>query len=390
MNDDIIKTEIDQTSEPSSHLLSREETREVLTPFAFEIDKTLFGITLAAPSKRAFALLIDLLAIAILSSAPGELLAIVLAVTFYKLGSKSSMNASSKGKGFKRRKVARFIGAFILFVLLIDTLPKLVNYFAPEQDISQTLVQDEQGIVADLDFASTLILAATTKSVSDVIDKSSCNDLACWQVELSSAIEFDGLADIQLTQEFTIEAFTSIAEETQLNQNDKEELIAFLQSNLDSAIDSKAEQTAEQTATDVVLSAIKNDGLPNGDKLEKQISATASSEKSAPVYSILEYAKGIMNDLGLGFGWAAFYFTVLVALWNGQTLGKKLFSIRVLQLDGTPLSLWDSFGRYGGYGAGLATGLLGFLQVFWDPNRQAIHDKISATVVVDAKQSSLN
>ena len=40
------------------------------------------------------------------------------------------------------------------------------------------------------------------------------------------------------------------------------------------------------------------------------------------------------------------------------------------------------FGRYGGYGAGFATGLLGFLQVYWDPNRQAIQDKISATVVI--------
>ncbi len=42
----------------------------------------------------------------------------------------------------------------------------------------------------------------------------------------------------------------------------------------------------------------------------------------------------------------------------------------------------DCFGRYGGYGAGFATGLLGFLQVYWDPNRQAIQDKISATVVI--------
>jgi len=108
-----------------------------------------------------------------------------------------------------------------------------------------------------------------------------------------------------------------------------------------------------------------------------------------PVYSIIEWVKGIINDLGLGFGWATFYFTVFIALANGQTLGKKIFGIKVLQLDGTPLSLWDSFGRYGGYGAGLATGLLGFLQIYWDPNRQAIHDKISATVVIDTRKGKL-
>ena len=98
----------------------------------------------------------------------------------------------------------------------------------------------------------------------------------------------------------------------------------------------------------------------------------------------------MITDLGLEFGWAAFYFTAFTALWSGQTPGKKLFKIKVLQLDGTPLSISDSFGRYGGYGAGIATGLLGFLQIFWDANRQAIHDKISATVVIDltiAKQA---
>jgi len=34
-------------------------------------------------------------------------------------------------------------------------------------------------------------------------------------------------------------------------------------------------------------------------------------------------------------------------------------------------------------GAGLASGLLGFLQIYWDPNHQGIQDKISATVVID-------
>ena len=100
----------------------------------------------------------------------------------------------------------------------------------------------------------------------------------------------------------------------------------------------------------------------------------------------MELIKGIIEDLGLGLGWAALYFSVFTAWWNGKTPGKRLFNIRVLQLDGTPLSMWDSFGRFGGYAAGTATGLLGFLQIFWDPNRQAIHDKISATVVIDEKK----
>jgi hypothetical protein len=46
------------------------------------------------------------------------------------------------------------------------------------------------------------------------------------------------------------------------------------------------------------------------------------------------------------------------------------------------MTLWASFERAGGYAAGLFTGLMGYAQVYWDRNRQAIQDKISETVVV--------
>jgi hypothetical protein len=69
-------------------------------------------------------------------------------------------------------------------------------------------------------------------------------------------------------------------------------------------------------------------------------------------------------------------------MFRGQTPGKKLFGIRVLRLDGEPMTLWASFERFGGYAAGLFTGLMGYMQVYWDRNRQAIQDKISETVVI--------
>jgi uncharacterized RDD family membrane protein YckC len=76
------------------------------------------------------------------------------------------------------------------------------------------------------------------------------------------------------------------------------------------------------------------------------------------------------------------YFTAFLSLWRGQTPGKKLVGVRVVRLNGQPMTLWTSFERFGGYAAGLVTGLLGFAQVFWDRNRQMIHDKIVETVVV--------
>ena len=98
--------------------------------------------------------------------------------------------------------------------------------------------------------------------------------------------------------------------------------------------------------------------------------------------TILRWLRGTANDLGLGFGWAGLYFTAATVLWKGRTPGKRAMRVRVMRLDGQPLGWWASFGRFGGYAAGFATGLIGFLQVFWDRNRQAIHDKIAETVVV--------
>ncbi|MFT4635226.1 MAG: putative RDD family membrane protein YckC [Arenicella sp.] len=116
------------------------------------------------------------------------------------------------------------------------------------------------------------------------------------------------------------------------------------------------------------------------------IAATVEEQVGNEVEKTLDvvaWLQDTLMNLGSSFGWAAIYFSTFTAWFNGQTFGKVLFRIRVLKIDGKELSLWDSFGRYGGYSAGLATGLLGFLQIIWDPNRQAIHDKISETVVLD-------
>lgn len=116
--------------------------------------------------------------------------------------------------------------------------------------------------------------------------------------------------------------------------------------------------------------------------------AEGQTEVQSDEPSMIDWARGVLSDLGLSFGWAALYFSVMVVWLNGQTPGKRLFGIRILCIDGGDIGLWDAFGRYGGYSAGLATGLLGFLQIYWDPNRQAIHDKISETVVVDVRKPS--
>jgi uncharacterized RDD family membrane protein YckC len=89
------------------------------------------------------------------------------------------------------------------------------------------------------------------------------------------------------------------------------------------------------------------------------------------------------GELGVGFGWAMVYFALVPAWLHGQTLGKKLLRLRTVELTGKPLTVRICFSRYGGYAAGMATGMFGFAQILWDDNRQAIQDKVAHTVVID-------
>jgi len=67
---------------------------------------------------------------------------------------------------------------------------------------------------------------------------------------------------------------------------------------------------------------------------------------------------------------------------RGRTPGKFLFGIRIIRLDGKDIHIWQSFGRAGGYAASISTAGIGFLEAFWHPNRQTVHDRIAGTVVI--------
>ncbi len=127
------------------------------------------------------------------------------------------------------------------------------------------------------------------------------------------------------------------------------------------------------------------------DRVQKHLSDTAriavledqlAEARKPKAFDMRAALRDAVGALGLSFSWAVLYFTLLPCWWNGQTLGKKFLRLRVVELTGKPMTLIRCFGRYGGYAAGLATGLLGFAQIYWDANRQAVQDKIAHTVVI--------
>jgi hypothetical protein len=118
------------------------------------------------------------------------------------------------------------------------------------------------------------------------------------------------------------------------------------------------------------------DARADNRRLEREL------EEERETTGILAWMGKVADELGLGFGWTGLYFTAFLALWRGQTPGKRMAGIRVVRLDGAPIGWWAAFERFGGYAASIFTGLLGFFQILWDRNRQALHDKITETVVV--------
>lgn len=368
--------------------LSPEETREILTPFAFKIDQSLFGISLALPWRRGMALLIDLFFVGLLSGTPGELLALLVAITLFRLGSKKRAAKFGKKPGL-RKGFLRVLGAFIVFVVLAETLPEMFskvdefNKNVEQAETNQTQVRNKANSDKEdegISNSSGMGKGALTIASALAISQSNCADNDCW-LTLSSDL-LTGYTELEPTAEESSGFIEYLALKTsEQAEFTPEQKLAFINVLVEVAETAMAD-IKSRNMLDNMPASINTDTRDDNATLDTNNQENSKND-SSPVYKGFAWLKGLIEDLGIGFGWAAFYFTMFTAIWHGQTPGKKLLRIRVIQLDGTPLSVWDSFGRYGGYGAGIATGLLGFAQIYWDPNRQAIHDKISATIVIN-------
>jgi len=77
----------------------------------------------------------------------------------------------------------------------------------------------------------------------------------------------------------------------------------------------------------------------------------------------------------------AIYFAVATAR-RGTTFGKRLLGLRVVRLDGKPISLFEGVERFGAYFGILGTLGLGLFDLWRDPNRRLGHDRAVDTVVI--------
>jgi len=351
-----INTDVDNAD------LTGKETRQIVTPYAFFVADELLGTRLAGPFRRGFGMLIDLILVGLLTQVSSLILAAVAAWTFFRAGRR----LKTKKRFNAARIFLRLLVALLLFVVALGIVNKINN-----NDLSNGQPLDgskNSGNVVNGMGALSLTgkYLVETKAIRQQISQGECEPAYECVQTLGESLMLDVVA-IGLDENAikgVAEGFIGTVSES-ISGDEAQKLQQYLQRFAEN-------QQAAATATELDSSEVQ-DTLSNN-KVDNKSSK-----------GLVAWLTDIAEELGLGFGWGAFYFSVFTAWWKGQTPGKKLLGIQVIRLDNQPLNLWESFGRYGGYGAGLATGLLGFLQVFWDPNRQAIQDKISETLVIDLR-----
>lgn len=374
--------------------MPRSNASYVITPDSFQVSPAITGLPLARPSRRLAAMLLDLFFVALLVElAGGVVLGLTAAYFAFRLASRVTGTGTSRA-GRTLRLAVRGLGAFILFIVALNLWGEARRTV---RRITGQGVQVSIGNTGDsvrVTPAQALGLVNEVRALENAENEEEAQRLAG---ELAAGFRRAGMGEEQVRE--TMEDIAEDADQEWMGRAVQRALAAPADGPPPMTPDSLARAyaaalAAGDTAAAAALrprlgSALARDSL---DELGHQLRATreqnqqlADRVERAENRGIVATITGLLDELGLGFGWTGLYFTAFLTLWRGQTPGKRITGVRVVRLNGQPMTLWTSFERFGGYAAGLVTGLLGFAQVYWDRNRQMIHDKIVETVVVREK-----
>jgi len=393
------------------------DPRSIVTPDAFHISKELLGLRLAPPSKRLVALFIDLMVISFLTAVTRSfalILGVVAAVLLVRAGFKRT---PARGTALSRtmRGSVGCLGLFIGIVTVIVWVATGPAGGSNDDDEEPTVagrgfpggggvIGAVASVVVEAAFAEAGSLAEAESATRDFVEAAAelnmppeelrailvaaVPDDAPWADDAPAM--FDRLLPAPPSE--PIESRDAVAIRDEVSLYTTAEALEAYQALLTAGAledmdrarrDALQDRLASEIAADTLraLEARVENLTDDVAEAREDLRETEAELDEARGRGVFSAFRSFLDELGFGFGWASLYFTVMLSWWKGQTIGKRAVRIRVLRLDGQPINWWAAFERAGGYAAGLATGLLGFAQILWDRNRQAIHDRIVGTVV---------
>jgi len=87
-------------------------------------------------------------------------------------------------------------------------------------------------------------------------------------------------------------------------------------------------------------------------------------------------------NLLLGLAYFAYFWS---AQGGGQTLGMRVFNLKVIRTDGSALTITQALIRYVGLFISFICLFIGVIWVAFDADKQGWHDKIAGTYVIRTK-----
>lgn len=98
---------------------------------------------------------------------------------------------------------------------------------------------------------------------------------------------------------------------------------------------------------------------------------------------IENFLKKFSMEAAVGFFIIPFLYFVLLEGMSGATVGKRITGIRVRRKDGGKISIATAIIRHFGRIISTLIFMLGYLLAFIDGKRQALHDKVANTLVLN-------
>jgi uncharacterized RDD family membrane protein YckC len=374
------------------------DQKRIITPEHFQVAPNILGLPLASPTRRAVAMAIDLILILMLVKAGGVLLGFAAVILLFRMSSRKQ-----PGGSFIKRSVQmslRVVGAIILFVLVLDGWDKVRERVAGTADDVDTVPSNAVNTAGagdlELNFGARdlPVIGGSLFALGRAEDSASVSEAA---TKILQTAQRAGATPEQIREARgdLIEMMAERADSSEIRAVDGAVLSL---TGPPVPVDTRVAETwVEAVASnDTATAAAYHDTLKHviaGSEInalearsarfeQERDSLQDELEDAREAHGVRSFIAGAADDLGVGFGWSAVFFTAFLALWRGQTPGKKFTGVRVLRLDGKPIGWWIAFERFGGYAASLSVGLLGFFQILWDRNRQGLHDKACETVVV--------